>query len=201
MTLRHRGYITESKEIHVGLNELPSALQKALKKVGYRRRDVRVYSATETTIGPPSFEGSRGFAMAVNLKTGQMSDIQYGSWGGPNPFEKKPVDHQRKPVRIAANGAIITGEVGGRGVFASIYVHPDSLAPLLPGGNDVTEREREILAMACYKSFYKKELFERHRVTKDEILNLVKRGYMKMNKAGATSVTPKGKNERSNKYY
>jgi hypothetical protein len=203
MGLRRRGYLVESygKRVVVATNELPPALRKALKQVGYKRRDISVEPATATSVRSVAGKGQRGFAMAVNMATGAISDVEVGSWGGQNPFERKPVDWHDKPVKIPPNGAIITGSLGYKGPFATIYVHPDALAPLLPGNADVTEREADILRMASYKSFYKKELFVRNRVNQDEIKSLVERGYMKMNKAGATSLTPKGKNAMSSRSF
>lgn len=189
------------KEVIVDPKDLPSSLQKALKKVGYRRRDVKVVPATSASVRSTAGKGSRGFALAINVATGQTSPIAMGSWGGQNPFEKHVVDWDDKPVSIPRNGAILVGSEGYKGVFVTIYVHPNMLASLLPGETDVTDRESEILRMATYKSFYKKELFDRHMVAKEELLSLVRRGYMKMNKAGATTVTPSGKNAMSKKFY
>lgn len=198
MKLRHRAYLVEASgnSTVVATKELPASLQQALKKVGFRRKDIRVCPATSTSVRSSAGDGSRGFTMAVNMATGQMSDVSVGSWGGQNPFKKEPIDWMDKPVNIPTNGAIINGTTGGHGTFATIYIHPDSLAPLLPGETDITEREKKILSYAGYKSAYKKEKFLRNNVTKGEILSLVARGYMKMNKAGSTSLTPKGKNAR-----
>ena len=201
MSLRQRRYLTERKGTVVELNDLPPQLKQALHKIGYKRRDVRVIPAASADIRSYAGKGRYGLAVAINLRTGKTSDIQRGSWGGANPYEKRPLDWVDKPVKIPPNGAIAVGAGGYKGMFITLYVHPESLMPLLPGDTDVSERETAILRMATYKSFYKKELFQRNNVTKDEILALVKRGYMKMNKAGATSVTAKGKNAMSERDY
>jgi len=203
MTLRRRGYLVEGVNdgTYVDVKELPDVLRKALKKVGYRRGDVRVVPTRATSVRSTAGKGSRGYAIAVNMSTGKISEIARGSWGGQNPFEREAVDWDDKPVSIPTNGAIITGEEGHKGTFATIYVNPAILISMLPGETSVSEREADVLRMASYKSFYKKELFERHRVTQVEIDALVKRGYMKRNKAGATSLTPKGKNAMSKKYF
>ena len=202
MILRQRGYLLEwGQGTVVELNDLPPKVKQALHKIGYKRRDIRVVPAKEADIRSSAGKGRYRLAVSINLLTGQTSDIQKGSWGGQNPYEKKPLDWVDKPVKVPRDGAIVAGSGGYKGMFLTMYVHPDSMVPLLPGDTDVTERESAILRMATYKSFYKKELFQRNNVTQSEIEALVKRGYMKMNKAGATSVTAKGQNAMSSKHY
>jgi len=202
MSLRQRGYLQEwRKGTVVELNDLPPKLKRALNKIGYKRRDVRVVPATSADIRSTAGKGRYGLAVAINLQTGQTSELQKGSWGGQNPYEKKPLDWVDKPVQVPRNGAIAVGSGGYKGMFITLYVHPDSLTPLLPGDTDVSEREKDILGMMNYKSFYKKELFQRNNVRQDELEALAKRGYIKINKAGATSLTAKGKNAMSNKSF
>lgn len=202
MTLRRRGYLVEQapRETVVELKELPQTLRKSLAKLGYRRRDIRVAPATEIDMHVVGGSGSRGIAMVVNVDTGKVSDVVKGSWGGANPFDKKPLDAETK-VRIPSNGAVIKGTEGGHGMFLTIYVHPSQLVSMLPGEVNLTTREQDILGMARFKSGYKKEMFHKHRVTKEELVSLANRGYMKINKAGATSLTAKGKNAGTKKSF
>ena len=202
MTLRRREYLVEQapKETVVELSELPPNLKKALAKLGYRRRDIRVAPATEVDMHVVGGAGSRGIAIVVNVDTGKVSDAVKGSWGGANPFEKKPLDTETK-VRIPSNGAIIKGSEGGHGMFLTIYVHPSQLIDMLPGETNLTTREQDILGMARFKSGYKKEMFHKNRVTKEELVSLANRGYIKINKAGATSLTAKGKNAGTKKSF
>jgi len=55
--------------------------------------------------------------------------------------------------------------------------------------------------MMRYKSGYKKELLARNKVTREEIEKLARDGYVKINKAGATSLTAKGKSASKNPSY
>ena len=138
--------------------------------------------------------GRRAFTLAVNLRTGQVSQVAMGSWGGPNQFVQRPVDDLDSKIKIPPDNAVIKGSEGHGPTWAMIYVHPETLTPLLPGDGDLSEREKDILGMMRYKSFYKKELFQRNRVTKEEVKKLADGGYIKVNKAGSTSLTTKGKN-------
>ena len=193
MGLRRRSYLAEMKEVHVEVKELPQTLQSALRQVGYRKADIRVVPATEVHTGSAGMSGRRAFTMAVNIATGQTSQVAQGSWGGPNPFERKPADDLDNKVKIPQNSAIIKGSEGSGPTWATIYVNPSTLAPMLPGDTGLGEREKDILGMMRYKSFYKKELLAKNRVTREEIEKLAKGGYVKINKAGATSLTAKGK--------
>jgi hypothetical protein len=197
MGLRQRSYLVEWGGTHVNVKELPPALQKALKTLGYRRRDIEVVGATEAQMGYAGGKGRRGVSASVNLRTGQMSQVAGGSWGGPNPFERKPMDDLEAVTRVPPDGAIIKGSEGGHGTWFTIYVHPDSLIKMLPGKADISERETHILAMMNFKSDYKKRLLRKNNVTKEEIDKLASEGYIKVNKAGAISLTAKGKNAKA----
>lgn len=201
MGLRRRSYLSEGmgKEIYVDASELVPTLKQALKKAGFRGKTVRVIPANSAEIRSSAGKGRRGIAMAVNVSTGKTSDIAYGSWGGQNPFEKKPLDWDEKPVKIPPNGAIIAGSEGYKGTWVTIYIHPDMVVALLPGDSDVTKRESYILHLANYKSDYRKQVYMRNKVTQQEIESLAKRGYLKINKRGAVSITAKGKNARSSR--
>ena len=190
------------KNMHVEVKELPQSLQSALKKVGYNCKDVQVVAESQVYTGSAGSRGCRAFTMAVNIVTGATSQIAMGSWGGPNPFQTKPADDMDNVVNVPPDGAVIKGSEGGnRPTFATIYVNPEALISMLPGETDITDREKAILRMMSYKSFYKKELFANNGVTKDELNKLKDNGFIKINKAGATSLTAKGKSNRSMKNF
>jgi len=96
----------------VEVKELPQTLQSALRQIGYRKADIRVVPATEVYTGSAGMSGRRAFTMAVNIATGQTSQVAQGSWGGPNPFERKPADDLETKVKIPQNSAIIKGSGG-----------------------------------------------------------------------------------------
>lgn len=193
-----------AKEFHVAVRDLPRSLQKALRTVGYRRKDIRVepdttYSPSEGSAG---FTGSRGFIVVVNMQTGQMKH-EKGSWGGATPFERKQVDVDRKNYPIPNNGAVIVGESGGRGTFAKIKVHPNNLAKMLPEGEDVKltpEENKALNILGGLKSGYRAQSFERYNLGPYDVRSnpllqgLLKKGLIKANRAGAMSITTKGRN-------
>lgn len=177
----------------VAVKELPEALQKALKSVGYGRRDIHVSARTDVDLNPYAGDGQKGFAVVVNLATGVYKASE-GSWGGANMFTSRSIDTVQERYPLPPDGAAIVGTTGYHGTSASIYVHPSALAPLLPGNADVTEREARILAMMGFTSAYRKELLADNKVTSDEIDALVAKKMLAKNKAGALSLTTAGKN-------
>lgn len=193
-------WLEEKKDLHIAVREMPPVLQRALKQVGYGRKDVIVEPSTEVNISGLSGAGRRAFAIAVDLASGRISDVAHGSWGGPNPYETNPLDVRDAKTKVPVNGAVIRGIQGGdRPVYAVVHIHPGSLAKLLPsGGGDVTEKESHALEIvASRKSSYRKEEFRRLKITQQDLDSLVSRGYLKKNKSGAISITTKGKNSRS----
>lgn len=195
---------TAAKDIWIALRELPPSLQRALKSVGYRRKDIRVEA--DTTYSPSessaAFEGSRGFIVVVNMETGQ-SKQETGSWGGATPLEPGKVEHDRKNYPIPNNGAVIVGESGGRGTFARIKVHPQNLAKMLPSGagEKLTEEENKALnIMGGIKGGYRAKSFSRYdlgpyNLKQNPLLqDLLKKGLIQANRAGAMKITTKGRN-------
>ena len=189
--------LSESAGTHVDLKDLPRPLQDALRSVGYRKASIMVTPMNSVSLGGGGGDGQRAFAIAVDLSTGKTSNVIKGSWGGANMFVDRSLDTS-KPYNIPENVAIINGSEGGH-LWATIYIHPDSMMKMLPGDSGVSERESSILRAATYMSAYKKELFQKLKVTPEEIKSLADRGYLKVNKAGATSLTTKGKNAASSR--
>jgi hypothetical protein len=185
----------------VVVKELPQSLQTVLKKVGYRRKDISVIPQETVSLSSGGGAGRRSFAAIVDVSTGKH-EITYGSWGGPNMFVRNAVDSDTAPKKLPRNGAAIVGsEGGGHPVWATIYVHPEMISGMLPTEADVTDRESKILGyFRSYTSSARKEQFSRMGIKPAEIDSLVKRGYVKKNKAGATSITTKGKNAAGKVY-
>jgi hypothetical protein len=141
--------------------------------------------------------GYRGFAVAINMGTGETRGL-YGSWGGGNPFERKQVDNDDRAHPIPVNGAAFVGqEGGGRPVSGKLYVRPDQVVALLPAADPVSDRERSLLAIfGGIKGGYRREYLAAAKATEAELDALVARGFLARNKAGATSITTAGKNAR-----
>ncbi len=187
--------MAQTSEIWVECSKLPPAVQGALSQVGYRRPQIRVIRAeTYSSKSTPAFEGSRGFVVAVNLATGDSREA-WGSWGGPNPFETLPAD-TGGDYPLPVGGAVISGESGGRGCFATVTIHPNNMtACFAPSKWALTDRERAILAVfAGLNSRGRKDAISRHGIEKAEIALLVSMGMLKQNRAGATTITVDGRN-------
>lgn len=180
----------------VAVKELPATLQNALRKMGYRRPDIRLYLAAKIDMTNMTGEGFKALGAVVNMVTGEFKTFE-GSWGGPNPYETKPMDVKTRDYDIPDNGAVIKGEFGGTGgkTYLDVYVNPKSVMPMLPGGSELNDREEQILSAHQYMSKYKKELLQRMRAKPEEFTSLIQKGLITRNSAGATALTTKGKNE------
>jgi hypothetical protein len=186
---------------YISVSELPEILQKALKSVGYGRKDIQVDVQEVFCPRPPSGDGMRGFLVAVNLETEEYQTTM-GCWGGSNAFNTT-IDDAPNSVDVPANIAFVRGsEGGGRPVYATIVVGPTNVNPtLLPTTATVSDREAEILgAFKSFKSAYRKEWLAEHKVTQEEIESLVERQLIKRNKRGAMSITTEGKNQAARVY-
>jgi len=198
--------LTAGKEYNVDVKQLPPALIKALKKVGYRSRDIRIEERTSFSMseGGAFFEGNRGLLVEVNLKTGKM-DVERGSWGGANMFETDTIDHQRANISMVQDQAIIVGSTGGRGTFMRVLLHPKDYEVIVKADNaePLTEDEQKAVnIIGGIKSSYRREYFDRHRlgpysVENSVVQSIIKKGLAKANRAGAIQLTTKGKNART----
>lgn len=183
--------------------DLPDTLKDALKAVGFRKPQVRVETGTTYNVQNMGGDGYQAFAMAVDLDSGQTKLIQ-GSWGGPNPYEVKQVDRDNQNHPLPVGGAVVLGSRGGgHPVSASIRVHPDNLQKLLPGGDEETFSDDELVALeilASSTSAYRKESFPRAGLgaygPQNVILkSLAAKGLINLTGAGV-KLTVKGANVR-----
>lgn len=196
---------------YIETKTLPPVLKNALESVGYHRADVQVEAQDVTDLSNHAYgKGFRAFTCVVDLANGKHSTA-YGSWGGDNMFSRNPMDKGEQPgskmVQLPGMTAVIKGqEGGGRPVSARIIVHPETLAPMLPAPKEeLTADEQKVLDVFCgYKPAARREELARPYKGEpiagaklDAIVDaLVSRGYFSRNKAGAVSVTTKGKNAR-----
>lgn len=188
--------------MYVKIKDLPPSLQSALNRVGYARTDIEVKSAETYTANPiTSGDGSRGFIAAVNLATGQ-SEVINGAWGGANMFSAT-IDHDNTPRALVANMAVIKGESGSKGCFASIVVAFSTLAALLPAPS-VALTDAQLIVLHClkgYKSAYRKDEASRAGINAlayaEALAQLVTLALAKQSSNGAAQITTEGKNALS----
>lgn len=187
--------------MHVALKDLPVSLRNALHAVGFHNQVVCVVAADKysPSEGSAAFKGNKGFCVAVNLETGETK-TEFGSWGGANPFEQRQVDQDTARYPIPTNGAVVIGEVGGRGSFARIKVCPDNLMAMLPTKVELSDQEASVLRILTgYTSSYRSEEFDRaglgkYGPTNPVVLQLAEKELLKINRQGAISVTIAGRN-------
>ncbi len=195
-------------------SKLPAPLAHALKALGYHKRDVRVEADTVATLEHSSYgQGCRGYTMIVNLETGEHRTA-YGDWGGSNFCHANPMDSGNEtPINLVPGKVAVIQGQDGYMKTATIIVHPETLAPMLPPSDELDARAQRLLNVYCsYKPSYRRpELCDGYRgldaqsplskpFTAAEITEvedrLVSSGHLSRNKAGSVSVTTKGKNAR-----
>ena len=185
--------------MQVRVSELPETLQEALRAVDYHAKDVRVEARESVCVQVFANDGARAICSAVNLETGGRN-LQFGSWGGPNPYEQRQLDSDRRDHAIPVNGAVILGETDWRRKtpFVTVYIHPDNFAKLIPEKLEISLKQKFLLTLyRDHNSAGRKCELERlppsfpvETINQElETLKLIKR-----NKRGAISLTTEGKN-------
>jgi hypothetical protein len=191
--------------MYVQTKELLPALQDALKSVRYGAKDIRLEPAEKVDSYSEGDRGSRGFLIVLNLDTGERKHMR-GSWGGGNMFVSSLVDSGSEMAELPINGAVIKGTMGYPRTFATIYAHPSAIGRFLPAGADDRDEltQEELQALYCFVAIkggeYRRDELRRREVNDATVDSLVSRGFLKRNKAGATSVTTAGKNASTVRY-
>lgn len=202
------------------VKELPGTLQAALASVGYGRADIGIRTAETYSMRCSGGDGYRAFVVAVNLATGEAQRAT-GSWGGANMFNpRNPVDLDGQERPLPPGFAVISGhEGGGRPVYASVEVHPSTMAPLLPSAPaaELSALEQTVLeVISGYTSAGRKNEWERmaervlpwtapyaerqaaakkmHADIASAQDRLVSLGLVKRAKNGAMTITTEGRN-------
>jgi hypothetical protein len=191
-----------ANQIHALTKDLPESVRKALHALAYGKRDIAIQAAESVSVGQGGGDGRRSFYAIVALDGSVEHKIEYGSWGGVNAFENRRVDNDHTSHPILPGFAVITGSSGSN-VYATMHVHPSNMAPLLPMKVELSERLR--VTLKVFKeltSMGRKNEWEIYnpssKPTVDELNELVHRGLLKRNKAGAMRITTEGKNAIQN---
>ena len=188
---------------YVAVNDLPDGIKMALKKMRFGRRDIQVVPTSSFSVAT-SFEGNRAVAVTVDIRSGRVTESQQGSWGGPNPYEDKPIDRPAK-INVPNKSVIIAGEMGGRGKFLRIYVNPSDLDEVILADEEdeqiLTDDEIKALnIIGGIKGGYRASEFERYGLgpyskTNPTIKSLSDKGMIKFMGAGIR-ITTLGRNLR-----
>jgi len=194
--------------LHVDVKELPTAVQLALKSLEYHCRNIEV--CPQETVSPfvgGGGDGYKGFFTVIDLQQNKHETI-WGSWGGANPWSAPKatlVDQDSKERPIPPTQMFLKGEIGGRerSPFATLYMHPSRLAPLLPAPQEpLSPRETLVFAIfAQIRGGCRKEYLENHAVRPEEVDSLANKGLLKKSKANSVQLTLLGKNTQLPKGY
>lgn len=193
-----------SQPVYISPSQLPPVVAQAIRVAGCPLREsIPVYVRDTESMHAVSGDGCRGFTILVKLDTGETETV-WGSWGGANPFERgshDSVDADTTPRPLPVNGCIVKGYVGGsKGGRCSLTIHPSNAVKLLPVKGSVSERDGLLLSVyAGLNSRGRKEYFDRHPSavpTQAELQSLADRGFIKLAKNGAVTITPDGRNNR-----
>lgn len=185
------------RPIYAKVRELPEPIQRVLREVRFGKPAIAIEPHEKVSRAGASSDGRRAFVAIVDMASGQ-SKIEWGSWGGPNPFNpRNAVDLDRTLYEIPPNIAVIEGSIGQK-TYATVKVRPDVLVPLLPGATNLTDRDKRTLnQFAGLTSAGRKNEWERYperKPTDAELDSLASRGLLKRARNGATSITTEGRN-------
>lgn len=186
-------------DVFVEVKTLPESILQLLSTVGFNKKDIRVRAVEQVSISQAGGSGRRSFVGFAMLDGSLEPRIYYGSWGGANPFENYAVDNDNTLKNMAPGYCILLGyEGGGHPTHATLYIHPENAAKMLPEKSSISERERLILgAYVGLTSAGRKNEWARNpelKPSEGEITSLVEMGLLSRNKAGAVSITTAGKN-------
>jgi hypothetical protein len=192
------------------VKDLPPILQSALKEWGWTKRDIPL-----VTVEPDGRVGMGRGSMArlVYLDTGLMSHNLHGKsdYAYEGGFEGTDRDTGLTETHILPGQALVYQAYGGRYQRILVYLHGPDLDQLEEGNAhgkgaaSLTERQKAILAIFAHrKPAYRGD--EMHRLhlgeysaTNPEIAALISLGMVAVNKAGALSLTTKGKNHKGDR--
>lgn len=123
-----RRVATGKKEFYVDPKDLPDPIVKALKKlkVSPKRVLFRTGNSVSAAEAGAYGDGYQGFAVTVNLATGQMGNMIESPWGQIIP--------DRNSVPLPPGGAFIVGQRGGGkpARISYITINPENVVGILP---------------------------------------------------------------------
>jgi hypothetical protein len=180
--------------MYVQINQLPTVIVQALKSVEINKNDIKLQVSETVKIMQAGGAGRRGFATIINLQTGEFKTT-LGSWGGANMFNPgNLVDLDDSSHSLEMNVCALTGYVGES---ATLHVFPNNLQAFISTNNvELTPAQEYVLAVySGFTSAYRKELISRKKLNFLQVAKeLEEKKLLKVNKAGAASITTEGKN-------
>lgn len=185
---------------HVDLKDLPSGVQHhIINTLGLRPRNVRVHVNTHAEPWDAYGDGHRAHFAIVHNAGETPAKMVHSSWGGPNPFQTTALDamtRTEKAYPIPPGHSVVLGS--SQTHVARVYFHPDDIAKLLPAKEDVDLADEHLIALQAHHGLksgpYRKDALRRGKVTPEHMDRLVSDGLLSRNRAGAHTITTKGKN-------
>lgn len=176
------------------VKDLPQSLQRALESISYHKKDIDFEVKDQVSLQVVGGAGQRGFAIIVNLATGEREQLN-GSWGGSNPFTPtNRIDNDSRTQTLGQNVVVIKGSAGAY-IYAHMYIGTANIIPILPTAEELPLKSRQILY--CYRALksgpYRKDELNRIKATETEIDALVESKYLKKDGRGI-QITVEGKN-------
>ena len=178
--------------IYLEKNDIPQVI---LNVTGYTGRKFQVHLCDKVTLsGAYWSEGSRSTYTAINLATGVAKPAHSGI---SNPFQCP----QAPTVNIPPQCVVVEHVIfRGRDMGLTIHARRETVTPLLPVSEDLTEDEYRVIEATCaYKSSYGG--VKNYRQVQSGLSpdrweaakkSLIMSGHLRKNGA----VTPKGRNAR-----
>lgn len=186
---------------YISTATLPSHIQSILKEIDYRGKDINLEAKVDISVLGCANDGCRAFYATFSLSEGKHK-VVYGSYGGANMFERHQPDHDDSMHTIPEGFGCLKGQTGHKGSFATLYVNPANVARMLPEIPEITDREKYLLA--CFRGLTSngraREWTDNphKKPTEVELTALSSKGWLKISKNGATSITTEGKNAVGN---
>ena len=191
--------------MYVKVKDLPDHIRRACKLLGHNRESINCVRVNEVSKLYHGNTGARGVFRLVSIESGVLETV-YGSWGGPSYLTisvwltGNPVDEFEGNVELPDGIVALKGSTGHLNLL-TLYASESTMA-MLPQGQteELTSIEKVVLyAHASLKGGkYRKEFYQRHRMTAAQLdltlSSLAGKELIKINKAGASSITTNGRN-------
>jgi hypothetical protein len=196
--------VLSAEDLQVIFKEIPDLIRSFIPGPSLQARTVRIRE--RMPVCHPANDGER-ISVVVYGNHGETVVSYQGTWGGNGGMFSRgtvnPVDHGDLYVDVPENGYVSVIREGGRRPGVERTYHPMSawkfLPAPLPQEDKLTDVDiRVLLVIRGIKSSYRAEEMRREKLgvyspDNPVIANLLAKDYLKMNKAGAISVTDKGK--------
>lgn len=182
------------------VSQLPAHIVLDIKHAGYNRNTIRVNVSEDYSIsGGGASAGERSLVLVLN-KSGVVNTYR-GDWGGGSIFVQRAADTDDRRRKIEDGHFIFKGiEGGSRPMYATLTINAHDAATLQPKTSTaITDQEREVIRVinGLKPSYREQGMRERklgfYSATNPLIASLVAKGCVKVNRAGAISLTVAGR--------